>query len=225
MKSSFRADARVSRTFTAAPLPGAKLAPAPDGTMAFRSAESVAPAPAPDPDPERDVRDAYERGLAAGQAELPFREAEALGTATDALEIAVRELRATRSGALEAQRDVVIELALAIASCVLERELRDGPDGLAPLVERALAEIAEPEAVALHLSESDHAALGEGGAPALERILERRDARLEVDARLRPGDVRIAFGAGEVDARRESVLARFRDELRALVPTEPEVTS
>jgi flagellar biosynthesis/type III secretory pathway protein FliH len=137
-----------------------------------------------------------------------------------ALERAVRALDEERCECVHAQREAVIELALAVARRVLEQEVTARLDGLEPLLDRALPLLSHAGPVVLHLAPGDLETLRAGGAPSLERLTGRAFAGVEADPELRPGNARLCAGSASVDASVDAILARFRLELRELVRLE-----
>ncbi len=200
-------DATASPPFVADPLH--------PGDARFESAGGGAPAPAPapaGPDLEAMRREAFEAGREAGRAERPPGEAEARAAATRLLEAAARELAESRVEYLRAQRGALVELAVAIAERILDREVSTDPAALVASVEAALDAVPDEEPAVVHLAPADHASLcaGEGEAPA---VLARHGVEVAADAALAPGDVRVRAGAARVDARRERLLERIREAL------------
>ena len=220
MTSSFRSEPLAAREFVADPLPR----PA-DGFRRDREAESFADVDVleePHPDPDELLRESYERGREAGRGELPWQEAEQLESARLALEQAVRALDDERRADLRAQREMVIELALAVARRILEREVAARLDDLEPLLERAIPLLAQAGPIVLFLAPGDLETLRSGGAPAIEELAGRALEGVVADEELRPGDARLSAGNAGVDARVHTILAQFRAELRGLVNLEEE---
>lgn len=220
MTSSFRSEPLAAQEFIPDP-----LRPPTGGFRGAREVASSASAEVPEEpyrDPEELLRDAYERGREAGRAELPWQEAEELQSARTALEQAVRALDDERRADLRAQREMVIELALAVARRILEREVAARLDDLEPLLERALPLLAQAGPVVLFLAPGDLETLRSGGAPAIEKLAGRALEGVVADEELRPGDARLSAGNAGVDARVRTLLAQFRAELRELVNLEEE---
>ncbi len=192
--------------------------PLPDGAPDFAGDAPAAPAESPTPDPESLREAAFEEGRRAGRSELPWQEARQLETLLVALESAQRAFAEERRGYLRAQRSALVELALELASRILDRELAADPDAWVALVERALDALppAVPSAPAddgptIRLAAADHAGLGAGEGEALARLAAH--GRVVADPELEPGDVRVEAGAARVDARRELLLANLREVL------------
>jgi flagellar assembly protein FliH len=218
MTSSFRSEPLAARKFVANPLPRSA-----QGFCKGHAEAGVGESGVPEEtarDTDELLRESYELGREAGRAELPWREAEALRSAQAALEQAVRALEDERFATLRAQRETVIELALAVARRILEREVAARLDDIEPVLERALPLLAEAGPVVLHLAPGDLETLRAGGAPALERLAGRALAGIEADEDLRPGDARLSAGSSSVDARIDTILERFRAEMLGMVNLE-----
>jgi|GEM_PF-2905481 len=193
--------------------PFAPPEPEPDPAAASAAAE-------PAPDGEALLRQAYEEGRAAGRAELPPEQAERLERAGAALEAAARALEARADSLRRAFRESTLELAVAIAEFMLRRSIQADLDALAPLVEEGLELLEASAERRILLSTRDHATLSEHGAPLLEQLAEREQVRIEVDAALAPGDLRVEAGAACVDGRLAELVARVRGELARLLDVE-----
>lgn len=191
------------------------------GTSGFRPAgagEPGAAAPPPTPDaPVLDVeairREAYENGVRAGRAALPWQEAEALTSAAAALAAAEQALVGLRGRYLVENRRTIVELACAVAEHVLGTPVA-GREALAGLVARAVELFPPEEPLALHLCPADQdvlAALPDGALGALPGGTGR--IALVADPSLAPGELRLAGPSGDVRTAVAEVLARLRVEL------------
>ena len=221
MTSSFRSEPLPPREFVADPLP--RPASQFRGTRVGQEMPQPENAEKPLADPEELLRQTYERGREAGRAELPWQEAEALQSAQAALSRAASALEDERRGSLRAQRETVIELALAVAQRILEHEVSARLDDLEPLLERALALLARRGPVVLlpGARRSGNATRRRRARAGAARGRRRRADRSGPG--LRPGDARLSAGSAGVDASIETILSQFRSELRGLVRPEEEV--
>jgi len=217
--SSFESSAApASRDFVARPITGAAAFVA-----AVQSAAAAPAAPADDgpvPADVPDVRPAseaelaarYEKGLADGRAEAE----EALAAPLAALERAARLLAEQRDAWLHAQRTAVVELALAIAGRIVEREIAADPRRLAELVGRAIRRLEPGAPVVVQLARAD-LSVASGRRPALAALAADEAVRLEAAADLGSGEARVRSDATTIDATLTGLLARFREELLPLV--------
>lgn len=144
-------------------------------------------------------REAYERGFAegleAGRAELASR-ATRLASLVEGLARPFEDLDVTVTEELAA-------LAVALASHLLRRELAVDSEPLAAAIKDAIAAL--PSAardLTLHLNPDDAALLREH-QPAEARF------RVETDASLERGDLRLTASSSEVDGRLETRLGRL----------------
>lgn len=197
-KRRFRADRDESSGTE--PLPGSE----PDGAQEA-------------PDLDELLARSYEEGRAAGRAELPWSQAEALTAATQACERGAALLEQSGRAYLRANRGMVVDLAVAISEHILRRTLSSDASELVALVERAIAHGDQDESVRVMLSPGDLETLREGLAEDLDRMQRERDLTFGADPALAPGDVRTETGSLEVDARLESMLSFIRRELELAI--------
>ncbi len=188
----------------------------------FRAIHEIeATAPEPEPDLEALVADAYERGRLEALAELPVAEAARLTAAAAALDSASEAFGAEVATFRELARASLVEIALAVAERILDREVSFDPRALDSLVDRALRELVEPMQPVIRLSPEDHGTWIAGSAVGLDESARRIGAELAPDPELRPGQVVIHDGARTLDLRLPAVLAVVRGALlEAEPPTE-----
>jgi len=186
-------------------------------SAAFSEGKDVQPTAEASAGVEIRVEQAYAEGLAAGRAEAPAAEAAALTQASEALGHAVAELGQWRRGEQRRVRHAVLEVARMVAERVLQSELSQDLDRLAPCVEEALHLLEGAETICITLCPADRDVVAACGAPGLERLCSEWGARLEADPALARGDVQVLGGETRVDARLGNVLARIGEALAALV--------
>ncbi len=165
-------------------------------------------------------RSAFEEGRAAACAELPWHEADALRKVTAALEKALQSVHSLRRNYLRENRHVVVELALSIAHCILQRELTADVDRMAALVERALAQLPAGMPPELRLSPRDAETVEAGLAAELARLTAEHSVRIERDDKLAAGEARVLAGSSEVELRLPQILQRVREELSEVLDVE-----
>lgn len=183
----------------------------PTGFEPHRATEApAASSAAPDP---REVRRAYEEGLAAGRAEAPSLDLDSLRTATDALGAAAQELTGLRDGTLASQRREALKLGVAIAETILRHSLGADARGLASRIELALGRLADRGPLRLWLAPCDLEVLRSRVEPDLNRVADQAPIELDADAELAAGEFRLQAGPAEVDARLEEMLRSVREEL------------
>ena len=103
----------------------------------------------------------------------------------------------------EAYRREVIELALAAAEALVQRELSQSSEVIAGLVDQALTVLGSDDRIILTLSPGDVEQLGD----ALDGV------EVQIDEALSPGDLRAESSAGSI----ESSMQRRIDRVRQLV--------
>lgn len=192
------------------------------GALAAGSDETSAGMPAAQESLDEACARARAEGYAAGRAELPWSEAERLGTAIAALEQGALALATLERVAIRAQRRAIVELALVLAEKLVRRALRVDRELLASIVERALCAVDAPEGARLRMSADDLATVEAGHAPAIARLAADHDLVLQADPELAPGDLRLGTSRSDVDARLASCLRRLADGLADLVDADEE---
>lgn len=170
----------------------------------------VVPSPSaapPGPDP---VEVAFEQARAQGFAEGVKRSTEQVEAKyrkrLGDLEASLQELTALRSVLGEVYRRELVEVALAAAEALVQRELSRGRDVLESMIDKALSELGTEDSFVLSLAETDASRLTEW-AQTQPRIA------LRVDGKRQPGDFRLEGGAGSV----ESLMHERIDRVRQLV--------
>lgn len=170
------------------------------------------PAPAPGPDPQEQAqlaaleearREGYARGLQEGRTQAEAEAEARLQTLAGHVE-ALASLRAVMA---EAYRQELLELAIAAAEALVQRELSQAPQILHNLIEQGLAVLGRGDALSLHLHPDD--------APKIRPLLERSaaagyDVSVLEDASLSPGDLRLDGPAGTVQSVLHDRVARLR---------------
>ena len=122
----------------------------------------------------------------------------------------------------EARTDL-IKLALAIAARVTRQEALKNRQVAAAVVEDALRLVGTARQVAVHVSPAEMELL-EGYLPDLLATLRSIESvALTPDETVGEGGCVLRFGAGEVDARLETQLARIEEELVGLSEADGEV--
>jgi flagellar biosynthesis/type III secretory pathway protein FliH len=147
------------------------------------------------------------REAARADVEAVRAEARAAGHAEGLARAAGELLRAAehRDRVLAALREEVVDLGLALAARILERELRAGDDVLA-MAERALEVARDRRRVVVRASPPDLEALRRAGPGRLGG----RAVRLAADPGLGRGEVVVETEVGEVDGRLSTQLDVLR---------------
>ncbi|MCP3983619.1 MAG: hypothetical protein GY723_04480 [bacterium] len=162
---------------------------------------------------EEQLAAAFEEGRQAGSAELPWDDVNLLRSAADALATAGESLALIQRDGLRSQRVAIVDLALAIASHLVAREIQADPDALAAQLADALELLQGHAPPMVHLSPSDYEVLRSGGAPSLERLAGDWGATLAADEELAAGQARVEGGENLLEIELDRALARIREEL------------
>ncbi len=203
MMSSFRVEpAAELASFEADPLFGEELG--------FVSEDAVAASSL-----EEQLAAAFEEGRQAGRAELPWNEAEGLRTAAEGLAAAGEALARIQRDGLRSQRVAIVDLALAIAGHLLDREIEADADALVAQLADALELLQGHAPPIVYLSSADHETLRGGGAPGLERLIGDWGANLAADAELTAGRARVEGGESLLEIELDRALAGIREALLA----------
>jgi flagellar biosynthesis/type III secretory pathway protein FliH len=158
------------------------------------------------PDPITTAREAafaesfamgLEEGRAAGQAEY--------AAMLQCLQASVDEIVQHRAVLGEAYRREVVELALAAAEALVQRELGNTGNAIAGLVDQALDALGDDDPVTLRVCVGDAEQL----APWIEQRA-RPGLTVEIDTELRAGDLRATSAGGSVESSMERRIARVR---------------
>jgi flagellar biosynthesis/type III secretory pathway protein FliH len=178
--------------------------PSAEAREAVGPTTAAGPLQAPEPAPERSTPAPDPAAVAAN---------EALSQAVRALESAIEE---SRRAQLEERRRWLwgaLEIALALARRVLERELAIDPAALRPLIERALELLADSGPVEVALAPASLAVLEsdlarpEGGPHGGSQL------RFRADPNRGAGEARVRAESARVEVRLDSLLEMLRQEL------------
>lgn len=157
------------------------------------------PPAAPPADPVEVARaQAQALGLAQGLEDGHAAGRAAYAEALARLSTGLAEITQLRGVLGEVYRREVIELALAAAEALVQRELSQSVDAIGGLVDQALVALGDEERLTLFLSPAD-----------AERI-EVDGVTIEVDETLSFGDLRLESEAGSVESAMQRRIARMR---------------
>lgn len=169
---------------------------------------------------------AYDEGFARGHAEgLAKGEmdglAKAQGTVDEAIEKSQRLIgmaeEQARQALAEAEREMV-ELALAVASKILAKEIAENPTVVLPIVRAAIDKVRDQEQVTVRVHPDDYE-LVLAARLELSSMLSRDNALSVVaDGALKSGDCVLDTPYGTVDARIDTQLELVKSALREVMP-------
>jgi flagellar assembly protein FliH len=154
----------------------------------------------------------YQSGLRSAQQEQEATILELVTLARNALEDADEFTRA-----LERQ---VVDLSLAVAEKIVERELRSDPNLVIDVVRGALDEVRGVTSASVRVNPEDHAIV----APHWERFVHRPladRAHLVADERVERGGCLIETQMGVIDAQLSSKLSEIANGFEGLLEGEP----
>lgn len=154
---------------------------------------------------EAGIREGRESGVAIARAEAERAAAERIAPLLDAVDEAHRALVARDAVTLAELEGQVVDLALALASAVLEREVSVADDPGADALRRALRLAPQRGAVVARLAPDDVARLGDIADVAAGRSIE-----VVADPDVATGGCVVEVGAASVDASIDAALERAR---------------
>ena len=170
------------------------------------------PAPSEEDELERLIDEARAEAHGQGVTEGQRLEAERMATAFESLTTLLEEIRAADAVREKEAMERIAALATAIASHLVEREVRTSPDVISDLVRRAIAEFPVNEKLTIHLNPSDLALLstglpGEGAAS--QHLTSGQTVNWLPDPGIRSGGCLVEGGDRIVDARLSRILDRI----------------
>jgi flagellar assembly protein FliH len=163
-------------------------------------------------------KEGHAAGLAQGEAEGLARAQAAIDEANERSHrlISLAEEQG-RQALLSAERDMV-ELALAVASKVLVKEIEENPVVVLPIIRAALDKVRDHEQVTLRVHPADYE-LALAARLELSAMMAKENALAVVaDAALKNGDCVMETPYGTVDARIDTQLELVKTALRELMP-------
>jgi flagellar assembly protein FliH len=152
--------------------------------------------------------DGERSGLAQGERTGAESVLSRLDTLLESLRLAAAEMDRMRTDAARTHEWELVQLALAVAGKIVEREVRQDPDMVAAIVQSALARVEHAERVTVRLNPADAERLNGRHSGVLETLAAgATTVRFEADEHIRPGGCLVESDRGDVDARLEQ---RFR---------------
>lgn len=160
---------------------------------------------------ERELADAYARGLEDGHAQGARAEAVRMRDMISAAEQALDAIRAGETRWQGMIEENICALAIGVARQVVVSELRSDSEMVAELVRRALAEFPIDQPVRIRVHPLDLAAINvvasSDDAPA--PIVQGREMRWQADASLTPGGCVVEGRDRIIDGRVDTALERL----------------
>ena len=158
-------------------------------------------------------KQAEEEGHKAGMRSVEQFVEKQLTTALPALKQAIQEIHDAKQAWQRHWEATAVHVAAAIAKRVIRRELSNDPTITLSLVREALQLASGSSQMRIHLSPTDHAALGGQVDMLVKEFSTLSEAELIADERITPGGCRVETKFGIIDQQIESQLKRIEEEL------------
>lgn len=162
----------------------------------------------------RKVQEAYaegiRRGIEAGKAQYVQAVAESAG----ALRSAAAVLQQAREDFLRSLEPQVVELAVAVAERIVQREVRIDPEFVQRTVRKALEHLLDRERVVVRLNPKDLDGLRAQKVMLLQEFDGIRELAVQADTAVEPGGCIVETSLLQVDARIEAQLEQILHALQ-----------
>lgn len=164
----------------------------------------------------------YEKGFAEGQvrgeaAGLEQARGAIAGAAEQASQIMALARRQADEAFAGAERQVV-ELALAVASKVLAREVAENPTVILPIVKAALEKVQDQEQITIRVNPECYELVLAARSELQAGLARAASVAVLADAALKGGDCIVETPYGTVDARIDTQLELVKAALKELLP-------
>lgn len=150
---------------------------------------------------QQKVREAYEEGLRRGHAAGQQRFDEGVGQAVETLHGVSEQMLQARVEFLDSLQPQLVQLAVALAERILEREVQLDPTVVATTARAALERIVDAERVLLRVNPTDLAVLRERKADYLAEFEQIETIEFSPDPEIPSGGCIAATEQLEIDAR------------------------
>ena len=165
------------------------------------------------------ARQAYEAGLARGEADGREAARQASAPLLAALETTLSELDGVRARVRQHLEKEVVELALQVARRVIRHELSVSKDTILCVVREAMNRVEDPGKIAIRLNPEDLKQI-RGAGERFASVLDNLDSiQFEEDPGIECGGCYIQTDYGEIDARIQEQLRAVEEALRAELRT------
>ncbi|MBI3594070.1 MAG: hypothetical protein HY200_03865 [Nitrospirae bacterium] len=154
-------------------------------------------------------RDGYLRGFSAGEQagkEQGLKEVEAQFHFLTEL---VEKLKSVEQELVKSSQNDVIQLSLAVAKQIIQKEIAQTPDRLQATIREAMNKMDQSDKFVIRLHPADKATLSQNGASIVQEVQKLKSIRFEADSNLQPGECIIESHAKMIDGRVDSQLALF----------------
>jgi len=164
----------------------------------------------------------YDKGFAEGQGRGEAAGLEqARGAMAEAAEKAAQIMALARQEADESFRAAerqVVELALAVASKVLAREVAENPTVILPIVKVALEKVQEQEQITIRVNPECYELVLAARSELQTGLARAGSVAVVADGALKGGDCIVETPYGTVDARIDTQLELVKAALKELLP-------
>lgn len=172
-------------------------------------------------------REGFEKGLEEGRAQGLAEAKQRLEPVVAAVEEACRKLEQHRKALLWDCEKSLARMAVAVARCVLRREVKADIQAVGEMVSHAIKEVEMNDILSLNIHPDDWDALNEVGLVGEEAAINLpRGIQVVRDESVGRGGCVIRSEEGSIDGRLDeqlsAILARFEDELEKSRPSEEE---
>lgn len=157
-------------------------------------------------------------GEAIGRKEAQATYSERLGVLTRQWDESLRLWEVSRDALMREARKGVLQLAIGIASRVIQRMVKSDPEIAVGQLEMALELLGKATAVTVSCSPDDRDLIAANMPVVLERLGTALDVTLVVDPHMSRGGVVVRVSEGGVDATIETQMDRIAE---ALLPVSP----
>lgn len=155
-------------------------------------------------------QEGYDQGLAAAQQEINDTLHNSVAKSQQLLDLANEEYR-ERILASERQ---IIEIALAVAQKILNREVAENPISLLPIVRAALEKVQDQDQITIFVGPEDYDLLLQAKRDLQMLVGRERALTISSDTTISPGGCLIDTPCGTVDARIDIQLETIKKSLR-----------
>ena len=163
---------------------------------------------------EEKVRAAYAEGVRRGQEAGEAKFHESVAESAAALEAAARAMHEARDRFLDGLEPQIMELAVAIAEQIVQREVKTDRNLVRATVRRALNHLLDRETMIVRVNPADLEAMRNERITLLEEFDEIRQIIVQADDTIGPGGCIVESELMEVDARMSAQLDTILQILR-----------
>lgn len=167
---------------------------------------------------ESAYKEAYELGLIEGSEKAYQEKRDELENRMSHLEQLVETIHVLRQKLVEKNEGQLVRMVYLLAGRIAEREIKENPDSILPVINMVLEEIQKDEEVTLHLSIADNMfieSLLEKGEKKYEFL---RNIKIEVDDHVQEGGCLLETRYGVIDATLPQRLEKAWNILQSKIP-------